>query len=260
MMTRSAGSSLASSHVTGTSRRHRTRSLFATFTALISAAAMAVAFVPTASAQVTAPNPVLSNFNGTGGTFTFNGFDSGTSNLLVTAPGTSHTASTTLDLPYIETGNLYTAPVGIRGFDTPFSGCPVGWGYGPSSNTATSYFNAPSTAGIYDVAADLGPNFTCEDSWHSDISADNTVAVIVVTSFDSVCSLAQSYSSDPNVAAGLCDKLAAAKRAADEGATKAETNILKAFDRQVSAQTDKALKADQAETLTTLAYYLMPAS
>ncbi len=255
-MTRKTRVSLADSRVPGAGGPPRIRQLSTLVAGFVSAAVLSLALVPAASAQVTPPSNSLTNFNGTGGTFTFNGFDGGTSNVLVAEPGTSHEASTTLTLPNLESGNFYTAPVGIKGFSSPFEGCPFGSGYG-STETATSTFTAPSTAGIYDVTADLGPNFTCQDSWHPAIG-NPAIAIVVVTSFESVCSLAQSYSTDPAVAVGLCDKLAAAGAAGSSGATKAQANILRAFDNQVAAQTGKALTSAQADMLTTLAYYLLP--
>lgn len=225
-------------------------------TGLISALALSIAFVPAASAQVTPPSNTVPNFNGTGGTFTFNGFNGGSSNVAAVAPGSSNTASSTLTLPNLNNGSIYTAPVGIVGASSPFVGCPYGFGEG-SEVTETSYFTALSTAGIYNITADLGPNFTCQDSWHSS-RTEPVVAVLVVTSFESVCALAHSYSTDPAVAAGLCSKLAAAQSAASHGELKTEANILRAFNNQVSAQTGKALTSKQADTLSTLVYYLMP--
>lgn len=226
---------------------------------LIGAAALSVAFVPAAGAQVTPPSNTVTDFNGvTGATFTFNGFNGGTSNLAVVAPGSANTTSETLTLPNLSNGSIYRAPVGIVGASSPFNNCPSVSGSGGTSTT-TSTFNAPTTAGIYDIAGDLGPNFTCQQSWHP--TAHPPVAVLVVTSFSSVCDLAQSYTAttDPGVGSGLCDKLTAAQDAANRGNTKAEGNILRAFDNQVAAQTGKALTSSQADTLTTLVYYLMPA-
>lgn len=235
--------------------------LFAGLASLLTAIGLSVAFVPAASAQVTTPSNTIENFGGNGSTFTFNGFNGGSSNIAVVQPGSANTTSETLTMPYIETGAIYTAPIGIEGASSPFLGCPYGFGYYAGSDTATSYFTAPTTAGIYYITAFLGMQFTCQDSWHS--SAGDHVGVLVVTSFDSVCSLAQSYTSttDPSVGAGLCDKLAAANAASQRGNTNAEQNILNAFDNLVAAQTStdqavKALTSDQAETLTTLVYYL----
>jgi hypothetical protein len=230
--------------------------LFTVAIGLIGALALSVAFVSAAAAQVTPPENTISNFHETGGTFTFNGFNGGSSNVAVVVPGSANSASSTLTLPNLKNGSVYTAPVGIVGFSSPFNGCPNVEGYGGTS-TVTSSFTAPGTAGIYNITADLGPNFTCQGSWHSTTTGP-VVAILVVTSFESVCALAHSYSTDPGVADGLCDKLAAAQRAADRGETKAQANILRAFDNQVSAQTGKALTEEQANTLTTLVYYLEP--
>jgi hypothetical protein len=63
-------------------------------------------------------------------------------------------------------------------------------------------------------------------------------------------SVVASYSTDHDVTAGLCDKLAAA--AAALNATSRGQQI-EAFDNQVRAQTGKALTQEQAATLTELA-------
>lgn len=225
---------------------------------LIGAVGMGAAFVPAASAQVTAPSNTITNFGGNGSTFTVVGFNGGTSNLEAVQPGSSNTITETLTMPDLGNGNIYTAPIGFVGAAAPFSSCPYGFGSGGSTDTTVSSFTAPNTAGIYNITAFLGPNFTCADSWHT--SAGQTVATLVVTSFSSVCSLAQSYSTDPAVASGLCDKLSAAAASSSRGNTTATTNQLRAFDNQVAAQTGKALTSAQAETLTTLVYYLMPTS
>lgn len=233
--------------------------LLAGLASVIAAMGLSAAFVPAASAQeITPPSNTITNFGGNGSTFTLNGFNGGSSNLAVVQPGSANTTSETLTMPYLETGAIFTAPIGIEGAASPFVDCPYGSGYYAGSSTATSYFTAPSTAGIYYITAFLGMQFTCQDSWHS--TPGQEIGVLVVTSFDSVCSLATSYtaSTNPAVGAGLCDKLAAAKAASARGDVTAESNILSAFGHQLSAQTGKALTSEQASTLDTLVYYLMP--
>lgn len=217
-------------------------------------AAALVAGVAVASAAVTPP-PATVPIGGNGSTITnvtINGVTPN-ANVAVVAPGSANTIKATLTIPNLGVGWNFTAPFGFEGAASPFATCPDGGGYG-SVDTATMNFTAPTTAGVYDIVAFLGPNFTCADSWHT--SAADPVAVIVVTSYSSVCSLAESYSTDPAVAAGLCDKLTAAQDAADRGDTKAEANILKAFGHQVAAQTGKALTQDQADMLMLLVSYL----
>ena len=88
------------------------------------------------------------------------------------------------------------------------------------------------------------------------------MAILVVTSFSSVCDLATTCTAttNPDVGTSLCDKQTAAQDTAVRGDTRAEANILRAFDHQVSAQTGKALTTGKADMLTTLVYYLKPAS
>lgn len=227
---------------------------FARVVSVLGVVGLSLAFLPAASAQVTPP-PTTVDIGGNGSTIT-NVAINGNGNVAVVAPGSSNTITATLTMPDLGNGNIYTAPIGLEGAASPFSNCPYGFGSGGSTDTATANFTAPSTAGIYNIRADLGPNLTCSGSWHP--SGQATIAVLVVTSFSSVCSLAESYSTDPAVAAGLCDKLAAAENAADRGNAKAASNILNAFGHEVAAQTGKALTSDQADTLMTLVSYLYP--
>ena len=75
----------------------------------------------------------------------------------------------------------------------------------------------------------------------------------VTVDYDSLCGLTASFSKSADVTQGLCDKLAAAKAAAARGQAKTKSNILRAFDNQVDAQTGKALTAQQAALLESLA-------
>jgi hypothetical protein len=77
----------------------------------------------------------------------------------------------------------------------------------------------------------------------------STTFTVGVT-FDSLCTLSASFSTDPKIDQGLCDKLAAAKAAA--GNTKTKNNNLNAYRQQVTAQSGKALTKPQATLLTNL--------
>jgi hypothetical protein len=79
----------------------------------------------------------------------------------------------------------------------------------------------------------------------------STTFTVGVT-FDSLCTLSVSFSTDPAVDTGLCDKLAAAKAAAASGNSKTKNNNLAAYRQQVSAQSGKALTKQQASILTNL--------
>ena len=80
-----------------------------------------------------------------------------------------------------------------------------------------------------------------------------TTTFDVKVSSSNLCSLATQFSTSTDVGTGLCDKLTAAAQAAARGQNKVKTNILRAFDQQVSAQTGKALTSEQASVLTNLA-------
>lgn len=120
---------------------------------------------------------------------------------------------------------------------------------GAGSTTTTSFtLTAPSTPGVYDVLAALAPD-PCP--WYQ----GPTVAVVEVAggTTSSLCWLAERYSTDPAVAAGLCDKLAGAQAASDRGQANVAANIMRAFDNQVNAQSGKALTTDEADTLIAFA-------
>jgi hypothetical protein len=72
----------------------------------------------------------------------------------------------------------------------------------------------------------------------------------VIVTFDSLANLVDRFSTSDDVTAGLTDKLAAAATAKNP---KTRANQLNAFESQVSAQTGKALTAEQAALLISLA-------
>lgn len=92
---------------------------------------------------------------------------------------------------------------------------------------------------------------TASDNAGNQGSATTTFNVQV--SSVSLCNLVTQFSTSTDVAAGLCDKLTAASQAAARGQSKTNSNILRAFDQQVSAQTGKALTSEQAAVLNDLA-------
>ncbi len=77
----------------------------------------------------------------------------------------------------------------------------------------------------------------------------STTFTVTVT-FDSLANLVTRFSTDDSVTTGLTDKLAAAAAAKN---AKARTNQLNAFENLVKAQTGKALTAEQAALLISLA-------
>ena len=74
----------------------------------------------------------------------------------------------------------------------------------------------------------------------------------VQVSSGSLANLVTQFSTNTGVATGLCDELTAASQAAARGQNQTKSNILRAFDQQVSAQTGKALTPEQASILTNL--------
>jgi hypothetical protein len=76
-----------------------------------------------------------------------------------------------------------------------------------------------------------------------------TATVNVIVTFDSLCELVRSYSTDPGVADDLCHKLDQAEAATT---TTGKSGSLGAFRNQVDAKVGKALTADQAYELKLL--------
>jgi len=80
-----------------------------------------------------------------------------------------------------------------------------------------------------------------------------TATVDVTVTFDSLCDLVRSYSTDPKVADDLCAKLATAEAATT---ATAQDGALGAFRNQVDAKTGKGLTKDQADELKQLSKLL----
>lgn len=224
----------------------------------LASAAVALAGPATASAEIVSPPAVVSIGGANGTTISGVKINGVTTTVAVVQPGASITLAATLTLgPGVNPGWYYTAPIAWAGMSYPSGlGCLQGAGVG-YTQTGTFGFVAPATAGVYHLAAELGPNFTCADSWHP-ATPGPTVATIVVASFDSVCDLAQALSSKPWVADGLCDKLDAAERALERGQAKTAGNILGAAISLIDAQDGKAFATEDAELLRDLVGVLLP--
>jgi Bacterial Ig-like domain/PKD domain len=118
-----------------------------------------------------------------------------------------------------------------------------GDGYGSFSATATASCPTSDT-GTLSVGAEIRD----KDGGVTEYRA----TVDVVVTFSSLCDLVSNLVTDPDVAAGLCAKLAAAARAGERGDLGAEQNQLQAFRNQVDAQTAKTISAADATLLKTL--------
>jgi predicted extracellular nuclease len=129
------------------------------------------------------------------------------------------------------------------GFTYAFD-CGSGSGYGVFSTSATA--SCPTTGtGTRTVRAKIQDKDGGVTEYHATVQ--------VVVTFDSLCSLTQSYSKSASVANGLCDKL---HTAATTTSTKERNNVLAAYRNQVDAQTGKALTAAQAAILKQLSLQL----
>ncbi len=145
--------------------------------------------------------------------------------------------------------------VGFVGQSSPI-GCIEQGGSTGSTQTNTVDFTAPTVPGIYNIVAN--PNFVyyCGQDW-GDGSSGTTIATLIVTGTSGqLCRLITAWSTNRDVASGLCDKLAAAQDASDAGHTRVVNNVMKAFNHQLMAQRGKALTADQVNTIQVLAHYL----
>jgi hypothetical protein len=82
------------------------------------------------------------------------------------------------------------------------------------------------------------------------------VGLSLATTFDDLCRLTERLVDDADVAASLCDKLAAAEAAAERGNMRAKNGILGAYRNQLAAQAGKSLTADEAALLASLSMTL----
>lgn len=121
---------------------------------------------------------------------------------------------------------------------------------------------APMSASFASLGLDSSRPYILRDLWkHAYLAGEGTLSADVAShgvmmyritpdTFSALEQVVASYSTDPEVTAGLNDKLAAA--AAAPNATSRDQQI-GAFSNQVGAQTGKALTQAQAATLTELA-------
>lgn len=149
----------------------------------------------------------------------------------------------------------------------------VTFGPGPfvakgSAFTATATVSIGSviqsvTATIAYTGDCVNPGNTCTatatyagDATHLPSSAVASITITAPLSsptYDSLCTLATGFSTKAGVATALCAKLSAASASAARGDATSRTGQLGAFINQVSAQSGKALTAEQAAILTRLA-------
>ena len=198
---------------------------------------------PPAAAQSTGPTEPIP-IGGNGSTISGVTLNGQATTYVLVEPSATVDVSATLTLGSgVNSGWIYWAGYGWAGASSP-SACSNGTGGVGSTDTTSFTVTAPSAPGEYQILAALAPD-PCP--WYQ----GPTVAVVEVAggTTSSLCWLAERYSTDPAVAAGLCDKLAAAQAASDRGQPNVAANIMRAFDNLVNAQTGKALTADQAATL-----------
>jgi uncharacterized protein len=120
------------------------------------------------------------------------------------------------------------------------------WHINPDEPTVLDYNVNFKSAGQISSFFDPGPY---RSSDHDPV----LIGVQQTVTYASLCALTTHYADDPLVAAGLCDKLAAAQAADRRGNTKAKTGSLAAYVNQLAAQTGKSLTAAEATSLASLA-------
>lgn len=84
-------------------------------------------------------------------------------------------------------------------------------------------------------------------------TGSGSTSFTVTVDATSLCGLVQQFATNAGIANSLCVKLNAATAAGARGQAKTKTNILAAFDNEVSAQSGKAFTAAQATLLAQLA-------
>lgn len=101
--------------------------------------------------------------------------------LLVVQPGQDVQVTASWALNPDAGTTVFTAPVAFEGSASP-AGCfgAYGWiSYSRPTGTSTVDLGpAPTTPGVYNVDWELGPNFTCADSWHG--TAPGTVLAQII--------------------------------------------------------------------------------
>lgn len=220
---------------------------------MLVALAMSMLLVGTASASVTSPpDPNTFGF-ATLSNITLNGQST---TVLQATPGSSVTLTADWSDSHPDKCPhcIDFIAVGLQDAANP-AGCLENGDQTGASGNGSVALEAPDVAGFYNVIGRASQVYHCSDQWPGPWE-NATIAVIIVSTPSSLCDLVWQDSTSADVATGLCNKLTAAQDAHDRGQTKAAAHILSAFDHQLSAQTGKALTADQVNTILALQDYL----
>ncbi|HEY8644990.1 MAG TPA: HYR domain-containing protein [Gaiellaceae bacterium] len=125
-----------------------------------------------------------------------------------------------------------------------------------SASDALSGVASSTCAGVSGPARSFGLGSHTVSATATD-NAGNTgtgsTSFTVTVDANSLCALVQQFSTNAGIANSLCVKLQAAAAAAARGQSKTKANDLDAFDNEVTAQSGKALTADQAALLVQFA-------
>lgn len=125
-----------------------------------------------------------------------------------------------------------------------------------SATDALSGLASATCPEVSGAAIDLGPGTHTLEATATDRAGNTTVETAtfeITVTYDGLCELARSYSGNPGVANSLCAKLASAQASAERGQTDSAAGMIAAFKNEVAAQSGKALTAQQAATLSSLA-------
>ncbi len=191
------------------------KSLFAS-----TGSAFAARTLPTAPAS-----PITVGF-ATTSTMRING-ESGTQ--AVVASGSSVWLTTTVSDNHRYCPSCFdNVPMSFIGQSSPL-GCLENICFTGRTQTDIVTVTAPTEPGIYNILATSMFTCYCSQDWNGG-SGGTTIATLIVTgSSAQLCSLITSWSTDPDVAAGLRDKLAAAQAADDAGRMNVVTHVMRAF-------------------------------
>jgi Bacterial Ig-like domain/PKD domain len=169
--------------------------------------------------------------------------------------GLTATATATIDVKNVAPTSTFAAPA------TAFAGLPftlsLTSSYDPSkADTEAGFTEAfDCGGGTYTASASCTANDVQTLTVHGTIEDKDggvttyTATVQVIVTFDSLCALVRSYSTDPKVADDLCAKLATAAAASTPSA---HDGAIGAFQNQADAKVGKGLTADQATELKLL--------
>jgi Bacterial Ig-like domain/PKD domain len=170
--------------------------------------------------------------------------------------GLQATNTATIEVMNVPPTATFSAPA------TAFAGFPFTLSLTNPQDPSTADTNAGFIyAFTCGAGSDYGASPSCTPSDVGDLSVYATIqdkdggvttysaTVQVIVTFDSLCDLVRSYSTDPKVADDLCAKLATA--AAAQTST-GHDGALGSFRNQVDAKVDKGLTADEADELKLL--------